>query len=158
VSARIFIRNLILSQCIGLSIYASWIVVARSLKGIVRAGLVKLWQFQLVLQWALRFAWLIVGRSGSTLDLPMAWQSLLIGLFFGAGISAFFVLRQRMFSLQSELHAQQLREMEIDKQRVEAQLKMLQAQIEPHFLFNTLANVSGLIDSDAPKQRRCSFT
>ena len=31
---------------------------------------------------------------------------------------------------------------------MEAQLKMLQAQIEPHFLFNTLANVSSLIDSD----------
>jgi signal transduction histidine kinase len=30
----------------------------------------------------------------------------------------------------------------------EAQLKLLQGQIEPHFLFNTLANVQGLIDFD----------
>ena len=30
----------------------------------------------------------------------------------------------------------------------EAQLKLLQAQIEPHFLFNTLANVQSLIDHD----------
>jgi LytS/YehU family sensor histidine kinase len=30
----------------------------------------------------------------------------------------------------------------------------LQAQIEPHFLFNTLANVGSLIDSDPPRARR----
>ena len=36
---------------------------------------------------------------------------------------------------------------------MEAQLKMLQAQIEPHFLFNTLANLAGLIESN-PKLAR----
>ena len=35
----------------------------------------------------------------------------------------------------------------------EAQLKLLQAQIEPHFLFNTLANVQSLIDCDAPRAK-----
>jgi two-component sensor histidine kinase len=34
-----------------------------------------------------------------------------------------------------------------------SRLRLLQAQIEPHFLFNTLANVSSLIESD-PKQAR----
>ena len=35
--------------------------------------------------------------------------------------------------------------------RTEAQLRLLQAQIEPHFLFNTLANVQSLMDHDLPK-------
>ena len=35
-------------------------------------------------------------------------------------------------------------------QAKEAELKLLQAQMEPHFLFNTLANVRSLIDCDAP--------
>nr|WP_316639413.1 histidine kinase [uncultured Roseateles sp.] len=35
----------------------------------------------------------------------------------------------------------------------EAQLKLLQAQIEPHFLFNTLANVQSLIDYDTPRAK-----
>ena len=35
----------------------------------------------------------------------------------------------------------------------EAQLRLLQAQIEPHFLFNTLANVQSLIDHDTPKAK-----
>ncbi|MBT9501362.1 MAG: sensor histidine kinase [Burkholderiaceae bacterium] len=42
----------------------------------------------------------------------------------------------------------------------EAQLKLLQAQIEPHFLFNTLANVQSLIDYDTPRAKKMleSFT
>lgn len=35
----------------------------------------------------------------------------------------------------------------------EARLRALQAQIEPHFLYNTLANVVGLIDTDPAKAR-----
>ncbi|MCV2355548.1 histidine kinase [Paucibacter sp. B2R-40] len=42
----------------------------------------------------------------------------------------------------------------------EAQLRLLQAQIEPHFLFNTLANVQSLIDHDAARAKHMleSFT
>jgi sensor histidine kinase YesM len=35
-----------------------------------------------------------------------------------------------------------------------ANLRALQAQIEPHFLFNTLANVTSLVDSDPAAARR----
>ncbi len=34
-----------------------------------------------------------------------------------------------------------------------AQLQLLQAQMEPHFLFNTLANVLGLMDTDAARAK-----
>jgi signal transduction histidine kinase len=46
------------------------------------------------------------------------------------------------------------RQMQAEKQAAEAQLRLLQGQIEPHFLFNTLANVLTLIDADAPKAKR----
>lgn len=36
----------------------------------------------------------------------------------------------------------------------EAQLRLLQGQIEPHFLFNTLANVESLMDADPPRARQ----
>ncbi len=39
-------------------------------------------------------------------------------------------------------------------QATEAQLRLLQAQIEPHFLFNTLANVQSLIDHDTPRAKQ----
>jgi signal transduction histidine kinase len=35
----------------------------------------------------------------------------------------------------------------------EARLRLLQGQMEPHFLFNTLANVISLIDTDAPRAK-----
>ncbi|MGW8390234.1 histidine kinase [Pseudoduganella sp. HUAS MS19] len=39
-------------------------------------------------------------------------------------------------------------------QVMESRLRMLQAQIEPHFLFNTLANVQSLIDYDPARAKR----
>ncbi len=47
-----------------------------------------------------------------------------------------------------------------ERRATEAQLRLLQAQIEPHFLFNTLANVEALLEHDLPKARRMlsSFT
>lgn len=40
------------------------------------------------------------------------------------------------------------RQLDAEKRATEAQLRLLQAQIEPHFLFNTLANVVSLIERD----------
>lgn len=45
-------------------------------------------------------------------------------------------------------HAAQLRAETIERQALQAQLRLLQAQIEPHMLFNTLANLQGLIALD----------
>jgi LytS/YehU family sensor histidine kinase len=39
----------------------------------------------------------------------------------------------------------------LSKQAAEAELKLMQAQIEPHFLFNTLASVQFLTETDPPK-------
>ena len=51
-------------------------------------------------------------------------------------------------------------EEQLKRQAQEAQLRLLQAQIEPHFLFNTLANVHSLMDHDLPKAKHmlASFT
>ena len=40
-----------------------------------------------------------------------------------------------------------------DKQALEANLRLLQAQIEPHFLFNTLSNILSLIDTAPTKAK-----
>lgn len=42
----------------------------------------------------------------------------------------------------------------LQKQASDAELRALQAQIEPHFLFNTLANVQALIDYEPAKARQ----
>ncbi len=45
------------------------------------------------------------------------------------------------------------RELRAEMRANEAQLRLLQGQMEPHFLFNTLANVISLIDTDAPRAK-----
>jgi len=56
--------------------------------------------------------------------------------------------------------AAKTREIDTARRATETQLKLLQAQIEPHFLFNTLANVQSLMDHDPPRARQmlASFT
>jgi PAS domain S-box-containing protein len=62
-------------------------------------------------------------------------------------------ITERKEAENSRLKEQQVRRMSAERQVVETQLRMLQAQIEPHFLFNTLANVIGLIDNE-PKSAK----
>lgn len=50
--------------------------------------------------------------------------------------------------------AAKARQFEAEKRAAEAQLRLLQGQIEPHFMFNTLANVVSLIDVDAPQAKQ----
>lgn len=52
------------------------------------------------------------------------------------------------------------RQVVAERRALEAQLKLLQAQMEPHFLFNTLAGVQTLIDTDPVRAKRMleSFT
>jgi len=41
----------------------------------------------------------------------------------------------------------------LERQAVEARLRLLQAQVAPHFLFNTLANVQALVDAGSPQAK-----
>lgn len=66
------------------------------------------------------------------------------GLLFGGIISWFFYSRDRFAEVQAQAREAELKRIAQEKELIQAQLKLLQAQIEPHFLFNTLANVHGL--------------
>ncbi len=50
--------------------------------------------------------------------------------------------RERAERLQAELERSKL-----ERELLDARLRLLQAQIEPHFLFNTLANIQALVES-----------
>jgi two-component sensor histidine kinase len=72
--------------------------------------------------------------------------SVLIALMLSFGMHLWFSARTR--------------QIDSERRATEAQLRLLQAQIEPHFLFNTLANVHSLMDHDLPKAKQMlgSFT
>ena len=58
------------------------------------------------------------------------------------------VQRERLHRIEQEHRDARLRAETIERQALQAQLRLLQAQIEPHMLFNTLANLQGLIALD----------
>ena len=75
-------------------------------------------------------------------------------LFISIVLSVVLYLRERRASAEAELEREKARTERIEREAVLANLRALQAQIEPHFLFNTLANVTSLIDPDPAKARR----
>jgi sensor histidine kinase YesM len=79
---------------------------------------------------------------------PGFFASIVISLAAGAVGSIFFYNRERLHRMASDLEAQQWRALAAQRMASQAELKALQAQIEPHFLFNSLAHVSAAIDED----------
>ena len=75
--------------------------------------------------------------------------SLPFGLFFGLIILWVFYSRAKVTKAEAERLKLELSKQVSEKQLSQAQLSLLQAQIEPHFLFNTLATVHSLIGENA---------
>lgn len=80
-----------------------------------------------------------------------AAQILLFSVLAGLAATWFFWNRGKLAYLQAQAEAEKARAAGIERQAVQAQLQLLQAQIEPHMLFNTLANLQGLIAIDPPR-------
>jgi signal transduction histidine kinase len=136
-----FWNNFVFSQSIGLSIL-----------GLVHVGWRGLWPGRTpprLPMLALVVAAVLAGWLGGSLlasallGLPLSERSARVGfaVTVAAGVIGigFFWSRHRTA--------------ELERGRIEAQLKLLQAQIEPHFLFNTLANLDALIAADPPRAR-----
>lgn len=96
--------------------------------------------------------------GGSLLGIPIekitrAWQIqyerfLTILLIAATATMLVFWISKKMTQLRNSIAKERLRAESNARQATQAQLQMLQAQIEPHMLFNTLANVQCLINLD----------
>jgi signal transduction histidine kinase len=60
------------------------------------------------------------------------------------------LLRQKEAFSRHQALAFSLERSELERQALDARLHLLQAQVAPHFLFNTLANVQALVDAGSP--------
>ncbi len=102
---------------------------------------------------------LVIGRSLAEMvtNQPIFWGMV---IFAGAGIalgvlaSTLLVYREQAARLAAEAAKADAQRHELEKQVLEARLKLMQAQIEPHFLFNTLANVQHLVEANPPLAAR----
>lgn len=72
-----------------------------------------------------------------------------------AGLACFFfVFHRQAAEAAARTHQSELQRIELDRQMTEARLQSLRAQIEPHFLFNTLANVHELYRTEPERGRK----
>ncbi len=77
-----------------------------------------------------------------------SWKSISVSLLFSASASAFVILYLNAANYRVELERERRRSAEAGRSQAVAELALLQAQIEPHFLFNTLAHVQSSIEQE----------
>ena len=73
------------------------------------------------------------------------------GILFGAWVALGAVVRQKEALVRDQALAFELERSELGRQAADARLRLLQSQVAPHFLFNTLANVQALVDAGSPQ-------
>jgi LytS/YehU family sensor histidine kinase len=74
-----------------------------------------------------------------------------MSLFLAPWVALGALVRQREAFAREQALAFDLERSEFERQALDARLHLLQAQVAPHFLFNTLANVQALVDAGSPQ-------
>ncbi|WP_035477697.1 sensor histidine kinase [Aliagarivorans taiwanensis] len=92
-----------------------------------------------------------VGRMGGPTDFDFMLKVLGVAILFGLVFYAYFHQRVQRLHTENTIKQLELEKLKTEQALTLSQLKNLQSQIEPHFLFNTLANLKALIAID-PKQ------
>ena len=73
------------------------------------------------------------------------------GMLLAPWVALGALVRQKDALARHQALAFELERSELERKALDSRLRLLQAQVEPHFLFNTLANVRELVDSGSPK-------
>ena len=149
IGTRGFGNNMVYSQCIGLSI---WVLI-----DFTRLTLITNWATQRTrLLWIVPICvvlgyvmgLLLAGRLMGDDTVAFVWAEprktlgmLTMSLVAGAVLTYYFLSREQLREARTRAEA-------LQRQAAESQLRLLQSQLEPHMLFNTLANLQALIGSD----------
>lgn len=75
----------------------------------------------------------------------------MFGVFFAPWIAVAALLRKIKDEAHKQALAFELVRSEFERRELDSRLRLLQAQVEPHFLFNTLANIRELVESGSPQ-------
>lgn len=156
-------RTLLITLCIGYSIHAVFHVLNRWLgaemvawprwRKVVTGFLASL--VGALLGYVVSFAAMDRNFFAVMASHPGSLISILVFTILLCGVLMLvFSGRQKSAQVERDLATERARVAESERRALDAQLRMLQAQIEPHFLYNTLANVVGLIDPAPAKAKQ----
>lgn len=106
-------------------------------------------------------AYFLIYVVSTSPDQPPFWEDVLrlggfgilsvTGLLLAPWIALGALVRQKDALARHQALAFDLERTELARQALDARLRLLQAQVTPHFLFNTLANVQALVDTGSPQ-------
>lgn len=152
-----FIYVFLFSQCIGLSICTCVMITARFFKAkalLLRGGML----IMALSTGAVAGVYLAMKVIGISCG-QIAWSNECIlqtvggSIIMGAIISYFFYNKERLAQSIQMVQEERMKRLSSEKLALEANLKRLQAQVEPHFLFNTLSNIVSLMDTDLDRAK-----
>ena len=153
----LFGYSLLASQCVGFPIHGALRVLEKVVPPTtsrMTARLLDLAAIALCAAFGITVSGAILRGALPILNTDAIGGLLAFGLAIGVSILMVLVAGERRIERQT-LEARRQEQMATTARLLaEAQLRALQAQIEPHFLYNTLANVVSLIDTQPTQARR----
>ncbi|HVO90565.1 MAG TPA: histidine kinase [Casimicrobiaceae bacterium] len=158
----LFRVNFLFAQTIGLSIHGLFVAGDWALPGMHQASLPKRVAYYSVVPVIGVFVGYWVGTemlgAGDfrrwVFSLRGAMAVIALSLVITAILLSIFLQRERAARAEAAVAREQARVAAAERETTAARLKLLQAQVEPHFLYNTLANAISLIESDPASARR----
>lgn len=160
--SRFILRQLVIAQCIGFTIYTLISVVdATVLRGRACSPLTRWVTFTVtsllgayIGYWIATFA---LGISQSRAEL-LTWRGAMsvfgVAMIITLVLAAIFIPRERAARAEARAALDAARVSEAEREATLARMQLLEAQVEPHFLYNTLAHVMSLVDTEPSLARR----
>jgi len=159
---RILAVNFIMSQFIGFSIHFLYLFADVALARVRRTGflartidygvipilgaLIGFWLAATMFEWSAFRAQIFTPRG--------LLEVVLVAGVIAVILLAIFLPRERAAQAQVNAAREEARANAAEKEAMLARMQLLEAQVEPHFLYNTLAHVVSLVDSEPAVAKR----
>jgi len=159
---RFLLTQFVIAQCIGFTIYALIMTVdATVMRGRERSTFTRWMTFMLtsilgayIGYWIATF---VLGWSASRAEL-LTWRGALsvftVAMFVTLVLVAIFIPRERAARAEARAALDAARLSAAEREATLARMQLLEAQVEPHFLYNTLAHVMSLVDAEPSLAKR----
>ncbi len=160
---RVFGTCMLIANCIGLLIHGSFAAGGRMLSNWLcrqSSGIVSLYYCVVSVVCVFAGQWLAFtmlewhDAKRYMLSAQGAIGLLLLSVLISALLASIFHMRERRARAEAAFQTERARVESAERQFHIARFKLLEAQVQPHFLYNTLANVISLIDTDPATAKR----
>ena len=96
----------------------------------------------------------VEGGNAGNVPKTVFFYSFIFGAFFYGGLLYYYNSKRILQDSERKANEEKIKRLTLEKETALTTLKVLQAQIEPHFLFNTLSNIISLLEIDIEKAKK----